>query len=111
MNEENNIKSHRYPFLFDQFICPRDDKDMAVKELYDAIAATRESLIAKKKNPNHFQMKQRTKKDSCQRIFIPNNRGNPSVKWNEEGFVFWTTKGTGLVKAYNKKELQKLHSA
>jgi hypothetical protein len=30
------------------------------------------------------------------------------VKWNEEEFVFWTTKGTGLMKAYNKKELQKL---
>jgi hypothetical protein len=66
LNEEKNIKIHRCPFLFDHLICPRDAKDMAMKELCDAIAATRESLIAKKKNPNHFQMKQRTKKDSFQ---------------------------------------------
>jgi hypothetical protein len=28
LNEEKNIKGHRYPFLFDHFIYPRDAKDM-----------------------------------------------------------------------------------
>jgi putative transposase len=55
-------------------------------------------------------MKRRTKKDSCQRVLIPNNGGNPSVRWNKEGFVFWSTKGTGIVRPYKKKELQKLPS-
>jgi hypothetical protein len=66
LNEEKNIKCHRYSFLFDHFICPRDAKDMAVKELCGAIAVTSESLIPKKKNPNHFQIKRRTKKDNFQ---------------------------------------------
>jgi IS605 OrfB family transposase len=110
LNEEKNIKSSLYPFVYDHSLCPRDAKDMAVKELCDAIAATKESLIAKHKNPNRFEIKRRTKKDVCQRFQIPVNGGNPSIKWNKEGFAFWSSKGTGLVKPYNKKELLKLPS-
>jgi hypothetical protein len=39
LNEEKNIKSHRYPFLLDRFICQRDAMVLAVKELCDSIAA------------------------------------------------------------------------
>ncbi len=56
-----------------------------MKELFDAISATKESLTAKKKNPNHFEIK---KKDNCQRVIIPNNEGNPSIKCNKEALIF-----------------------
>ncbi len=58
LNQEKNTKNYHYPFLFDHDFCPRDIKDMALKELYDAVAATKESLIAKKKNLNHFEIKE-----------------------------------------------------
>ncbi len=77
LNQGKNTKRHLYSFIFDHDICPIDAKDIVVKELCDTIAATRESFIAKKKSPNYFQMKVRAKKDSCQRVLIPNNRGNP----------------------------------
>ncbi len=32
------------------------------------------------------------------------------VKWNNEGFIFWSTKGTGILRPYKKNELQKLRS-
>lgn len=110
LNQEKNVKSHLYPFVYDHALCPIDAKDMAMKELCDAIAATRESLIAKKRNQSRFQMKRRAKKDSCQRVLTPNDGGNAYVKWNKNGFIFWSTKDTGLVKPYKRNELQKLPS-
>lgn len=109
LNKEKNKRSEKYPFVFDHKLCPRHAKAEAIRELCDAIATTKESLIAKHKNPIHFQMKRRTKKDSCQRFCIPTT-GKYSIKWNKDGFIFWETKGTGLVKPYKKKELKKLPS-
>jgi hypothetical protein len=67
-------------------------------------------IDAKGMNPNHFQMKNRTKKESYQMFHIVNNGGNPSIKWSQEGLIFWKSEDTGLVKPYKKKELRKLPS-
>jgi hypothetical protein len=61
---------------------------MFVKELCNAIAATRKSLITKTKNPNHLEMKWRTKNDNCQRVLVSKNGLNPSVDWSKEEFIF-----------------------
>jgi putative transposase len=55
-------------------------------------------------------MKKRTKKDLYQRFYVLNNGGKSSIKWTDKGFTFWSTKGVGIVKPYNKKELKKLPS-
>jgi transposase len=53
-------------------------------------------------------MKRRTKNDNLQRVLISKNGGNPSIKWNKDEFVFRSTRGTGSVKPYKKKELMGL---
>jgi hypothetical protein len=63
LNEEINERSNCYPFLFDHKLCSSLAKIEAVRELCDAIAATKEFLIAKKRNPANLQMKMRTKED------------------------------------------------
>lgn len=108
MNASKNDRSHLYPFVFDNGIYPRDSKDNVIRELCSAIATTKESLKAKGKNPNGFEMKKRTRKDNEQRVHISCNGKKPSIQWNEEGFTFWKTKGTGIVKLFKKKEFKKL---
>jgi hypothetical protein len=56
LNKSNNPESERYPWLFNHEEVPRDAKDMAIHELCASIAATKESLKAKKQKVK-FEMK------------------------------------------------------
>jgi hypothetical protein len=67
------------------------------------MVTTKKSMRANRRN--RFQMK----KDHCQWFYIPIN-GKYSIQWNKDGFTFWKRKGTGLIKPYKKKELNKLLS-
>ena len=108
LNQQKNTDAHKYPWLFDNGICPCDAKISAVHELCSAIAATKESIKARGMNPNNFTMKKRKKKDLCQRVHIDVNGGRPSIRWTKNGFSFWSSKGTGHVKPYHKRELNRL---
>jgi hypothetical protein len=48
-------------------------------------------------------MRKKTKKDLSQRFNIVNNGENSSIKWDKDGFTFWRTKGTGLVRPYERR--------
>ncbi len=108
LNKEENKNASKYPWLFDKDLCPYDAKVSAVHELCSAIATTKESLKAKKKNPNKFEMKKRSKKDLHQSVHIDVNGGRPSVTWDKQGFKFWSRTGIGIVKPYRKRELKRL---
>ncbi len=108
LNDTKNVDAHKYSWLFDNGICSCDAKVSAAHELCSAIATTKESLKAKGMNPNNLAMKKREKRDSFQRVHIDVDGGNPSTKWTKTGFKFWPTKGTGLVKPYRKREVNRL---
>ncbi len=108
LNNTKNTDAHTYPWLFDNNLCPCDAKVAAVHELCSAIATSKESLKAKKMNPNNFVMKKREKKDLCQRVHIDVNGGRPSIRWTNECFTFWSKTGVGIVKPYRKRELKRL---
>jgi hypothetical protein len=93
LNKSKNKSVPEYPCLLDKRLCLCDANVSAVHELCSAIATTKESLKAKKLNPNKFVMKKREKKDLCQRVHIDVNGGRPCFTWTNEGFKFWSRTG------------------
>ena len=106
LNKDKNPEADQYPWLFTDEIS-RDAKDMAIHELCAAIASTKESLKAKKQKIV-FEMKNRTRKDPFQRFKIPNNGGNPGVRWDSSGFIFWPRKKIGTVLPHSIKDFEKV---
>ena len=100
-----NPEANQYPWVFNNYV-PRDCRDMAIQELCSAIATTKESLEAKGKDPNLFEMKYRSKKDKSQRFMIPNNGGTPAVSWDKDGFQFWPRKKLGVIKPKRRKDFE-----
>jgi transposase len=83
-----------------------------VFEHFSSVASAKESLKAKRQKghsvPNQPEMQRKNRDDASQHVTITVNGRKPSVKWTNEGFVFWKATGFGLLKPCRKKEMNKL---
>jgi IS605 OrfB family transposase len=105
LNEKKNTEGKKeYEWFFKKNLCPYDLKASSVFEVFASIASTKESLKAKGKNENQFEMKYRTRDDLNQRFHIDVNGGGPSITWNDKGFLFWKKSKIGIVRPWKKKK-------
>ena len=99
----------RTPWLLDNDLCPHAVKKEAINEYIQAVNSTEESLTAQNKNPNHFEMHHRSRKDKVQTVTIPKHGGSqPSCWLKEEGVLLF--QGQELLVPRSKKAYTKLKS-
>jgi transposase len=107
LNKERNPEASKYPWLFDNKLCPRQAKDEALHEFVSSVHSSSRSL-EERKIQKKAEMKKRSEKDH-QRVHIPTSgEERISVKWDDESFFFWRNSKIGALKVRQKRELKRL---
>lgn len=131
MNPELNPRASITPIIFNRFKCPYDSCAEAVHEALVSLGSAREllnTIRAARFNKEHkveevdykklqCTLKRRTRHDPKQHIHIKGSGGSKAVdgqekvkpkivKWNEEGFQFWTTSRLNIPRPQQSEQKQ-----
>jgi transposase len=113
----NSRASRLHPHFFQHELCPYDSKAEAIHSVcvnitsrHRYICAINQSRMINKSDPVPIRMKfaVQNRNNPVQSVFIKTSSETYTVKWDDEGLVFWASKKLGNLLPWSKRDFERM---